>query len=637
MESQPIYILGAGPAGLAAAYSLTKHGYSVVVVERESQVGGLAKSITYKNFIIDFGPHRFYTKLAPVLRLWDEVLGTEQVTVNRLTRIYYRGKYLSYPLKAKEVLSVLGIQENFRILTSYFWARLFPYRQPGNFAQWVTNKFGRRLFEMFFKSYTEKLWGVPCTEISADWASQRIKGLSLMKAARNALLGNDGKVKSLVDQFQFPRLGSGQLYEKIVEFLHRHDQQVLLNTEVTKVHQEQGKVTYITLRDRDTNDSKTVPCSQVISSIPITVLLKQLDEAPPQPIIEHAKSLKFRNTVLVYLIVDRGDLFPDNWLYIHDNRVKLGRISNFANWSPDMLPNDWQTPLCCEYWCNFDDELWQMDEAQLRQQAETELRTIGLLGNERVSDGFVVRLPRTYPLYAGNYKAALENIQAYFEGFENLQLIGRYGSFKYNNQDHSLLMGILAAENAIAPQKHDLWSVNTDSEYVEEASADAKTTASNQNQPKRKRGLLRQLGYQFTSYLFTGGAATIVDVLVFAILIQSGLWYVWALCISYLVGMSTNFWLSRRFVFGIYWQNWLVQYVVFAAIATNSLLANLGLLQLLVNELQWNPTWSRLVSAACVAVLSFTGHKLYSFAEKPNERFGGSPEKARFSGSSVNR
>jgi putative flippase GtrA len=198
-------------------------------------------------------------------------------------------------------------------------------------------------------------------------------------------------------------------------------------------------------------------------------------------------------------------------------------------------------------------------------------------------------------------------------------------------------MGMLAAENAIAPQKHDLWSVNTDSEYVEEASANAQTTASNENQPKRKRSLLRQLTDQFTRYLFTGGAATIVDVLVFAILTQSDLWYIWAVCISYLVGMSTNFWLSRRFVFGIYWRNWWVQYVVFAAIATNSFLANLGLLQLLVNELQWHPTWSRIVSAACVAVLSFTGHKLYSFAEQPSERFGNSPKTNSFSSSSINQ
>ncbi|PMB24620.1 NAD(P)-binding protein [Fischerella thermalis] len=218
-NSNAIYILGAGPAGLAAAYTLTQQGQSVVVLERDSKVGGLAKTIEYKNFLLDFGPHRFFTKIEPVLKLWDDVLGEDQVTVNRLTRIYYDGKYFSYPLKASETLLAIGVIKSFQIVTSYLQVRLFPNRNPQNFAEWVTGKFGKQLFKIFFEGYTEKLWGIPCTEISADWAAQRIKGLSLMKAIRNAILGNDGKVKTLIDQFQFPRLGSGQLYEKITDYL----------------------------------------------------------------------------------------------------------------------------------------------------------------------------------------------------------------------------------------------------------------------------------------------------------------------------------------------------------------------------------------------------------------------------------
>jgi protoporphyrinogen oxidase/putative flippase GtrA len=610
---EPIYILGAGPAGLAAAHALTKQGVPVVVVERDAKVGGLAKSIEYKGFILDFGPHRFYTKLAPVLKFWDEVLGNEQVTVNRLTRIYYGRKYFSYPIKAVETLVALGLFESTRIVFSYLQSRLFPKRDPKNFAEWVTAKFGQRLYEIFFEGYTEKLWGIPCTEISADWASQRIKGLSLSKAIRNALLGNDGKTKTLIDQFQFPRLGSGQLYEKIGDYLRSNNQPILLNTEVVKLHHENFKVSKITLRNRQTGIEETVSCSGVISSIPITLLLDQITSPPPQRILDFAKSLKFRNTILTYLIVESDRLFPDNWLYINEPNVQLGRVTNFANWSPDMLPNRHQTPLCCEYWANFDESMWQAPDDELLMQAETDLRKIKLLRDEKISGGFVVRLPRTYPIYAGNYKTALAEIQSYLQQFQNLQLVGRYGAFKYNNQDHSLLMGILAAENVTTPGKHDLWSVNSDSEYVEEAKADAATTAAKNTRTSRRQKVAQVL-QQFGKYLFTGGTATIIDVLVFSILTKLGWWYVSALCISYFLGLTTNFWLSRRFVFGVYWKNWLTQYAVFATVALNSLLANLGLLQLLMNDLSWDATTSRLISAACVALLSFTGHKLYSFA-----------------------
>lgn len=616
-QAAPIYVLGGGPAGLAAAYSLTKQGHSVVVVEQDFTVGGFAKSIEYKGFILDYGPHRFFTKLAPVLSFWDEVLGREQVTVNRLTRIYYGNKYFSYPLKAFEALFSLGFIESARIVLSYVQAQLFPNRSPQNFAEWVSGRFGKRLFEIFFEGYTQKLWGITCTEISADWAAQRIKGLSLLKAIRNALLGNDGKVKSLIDQFQFPRLGSGQLYEMTADYLQGHGQTVLLNTQVVRIHHENAQATKVTLKNLQTGLEETVECGGVISSIPLTHLIQQLTPEAPRPVVESAKSLKFRNTVLVYLIVESGKLFPDNWLYINEPSVKLGRVTNFANWSPDMLPNQHQTPLCCEYWCDFDDD-WQKSEDELLKQAEQDLRKIKLLHDEKVSGGFILRLPRTYPIYAGEYKEALASIQEYVQEFDNLQVVGRYGAFKYNNQDHSLLMGIMAAENVVTPGKHDLWSVNSDSEYQEEAKAEEVTTPAPAAQtPNRQKPsdsgnkLIGQLG----SYIMTGGIATVVDVIVFSGLTKVGVWDVAALCLSYFLGLSVNFWLSRRFVFGVYWSNWRIQYAVFAGVALNSFLANLGLLQVLTNDFQWNSTAARIVSAGCVALLSFTGHKLYSFGQ----------------------
>ena len=610
-HAAPFYVLGGGPAGLAAAYTLCKQGHSVVVVERDSTVGGLAKSFEYEGFILDYGPHRFFTKLRPVLQFWNEVLGDEQVTVNRLTRIYYGNRYFSYPLKAFEALLTLGFTESARIVASYLTAQLFPNRSPKNFAEWVSGRFGRRLFEIFFEGYTEKLWGIPCSEISADWAAQRIKGLSLLSAVRSALFGNNGKVKSLVDQFQFPRLGSGQLYDRAADYLTSHGQTVLLHTEVLRIHHQDNQAQALTLKDRLTGEERIVECSGVISSIPLTHLVEQLTPAAPEPVKQMAKSLRFRNTVLVYVMVDSGRLFPDNWLYINDPSVQLGRVTNFANWSADMLPNREQTPLCCEYWCQFEG-LWKMDDDALVAMAEGDLRKIGLLNDEAVNGGFVIRLPRTYPIYAGNYKEALATIQNHLQGINNLQAVGRYGAFKYNNQDHSLLMGIMAAENVTTPGKHDLWTVNSDDDYQEEAKESEVTTPVSKQSPAKKP-VLPRLVNQLGTYLLTGGIATIVDVMVFSGLTKAGLWYVFALCISYFFGLTTNFWLSQRYVFGIYWQNWRLQYAVFATVALNSLLANLGLLQLLINELGWDATLARLVSAGSVAMLSFAGHKLYSF------------------------
>lgn len=617
-------ILGAGPAGLAAAYTLSKHSKIITVVEREAQVGGLAKSFHFRGFILDYGPHRFFTKLSPVIRLWNEVLGSEQVTVKRLTRIFYGGKYFSYPIHAKEVLFALGIKETFHILYSYLISRLFPNLNPQNFAEWIIARFGKRLFSIFFEGYTEKLWGIPCTEIESEWAVQRIKGLSLSKAIRNAIFGNSGKVKSLIDQFQFPRLGSGQLYDRICDRLHEQDQSILLNTEVISCHHDGFKITHVVLRDRQTGKESLVSCSHVISSIPLNLLVQQMQPAPPPEVMAAAKSLQFRNTILVYLIVNGESLFPDNWLYINDAKVCLGRVTNFANWSPDMLPNPSisQTPLCCEYWCNSNEVMWQESEDILIANAIAELRQIKLLGNQTISDAFVIRLPRTYPVYTGNYREAINTIQNYLSEFSNLQLIGRYGSFKYNNQDHSLLMGIWAAENIIGLSKHDLWSVNSDTEYGEEMNLEAEKTneakipeIQTQTQKKWQENL-----QQLSRYFLTGGIATIVDVSIFALLQQLDIYYVYALCISYFFGLTTNFWLSRNYVFGIYWQNGLLQYLVFAAIALNSLLANLGMIQLLVNELKWQPIPARIISAGCIVFLSFIGHKLYSFSSQQDVR-----------------
>jgi hypothetical protein len=379
---------------------------------------------------------------------------------------------------------------------------------------------------------------------------------------------------------------------------------VLLHTEVVRVHHNTSHITHVTLKNRHTGAEKTVGCSGVISSIPITLLVQQMSPAAPPEAITAAKSLRFRNTILVYLIVDCKGLFPDNWLYINEPSVQLGRVTNFANWSLDMLPNQQQTPLCCEYWCNFEEPMWTKSDDELRIQAAQELRKIGLLHGEQVSGGFVVRLPRTYPIYAGNYHAALSELQTYFKQFNNLQLIGRYGSFKYNNQDHSLLMGILAAENVLAPKTHDLWSLNSDSEYQEEASTNTVTTLAGETKTSKRWQVIQSLR-QCRGSILTGGTAMAVDVSVFSMLTQSGWWYVCAFCISYFLGLMTNFGLRRRFVSGMYWGNTTLQ----VAVVLNCLLANLGLLKLLLDDADWEAIPARLASAACVAMLSFTGRR----------------------------
>jgi protoporphyrinogen oxidase len=448
MNPSEIYILGAGPAGMAAAYTLTQQEQHVVVIERDSQVGGLAKSIDYQGFILDYGPHFFNSDIAidPVLKLWNEVMGTEQVTFNRMTRMYWRSRYFSYPPKPTEVLLEVGFFESIRLLLSYIQAQFSPNSNPKNFAERMKAKFGNRLFEVCFEAYIEKLWGIPCTEISAEWQAGRIRNTSLLEVLKNAVRGDDGRLK-------FPRLGSRQLYERIAEFIQTNNQQILLNHEVVKIYHENFQVTKLILKNRETEQEEVIQCQGVISSIPLTLLLQQLSPPAPIRVVEQAKYLKFRNTVIVYLIIESSHLFPDQSIYIIDPNVRLGRVTNFANWSSDMLPDYHHTPLCCEYWCNFDESTWQQPEEELLKQAEQDLREIGLLRDENICSGFVLKLPRTHPIFTVNYQAALVEINDYLNQFQNLEVVGRNGAFKYNDQDDSLNMGILAAKKIVTKYK----------------------------------------------------------------------------------------------------------------------------------------------------------------------------------------
>lgn len=460
-----VAVIGAGPAGITAAYELAKKGVEVHVYEASDTVGGLARSFKLWDQIVDLGPHRFFSSHRRINELWLEVVGRDYRMVNRLTRIYYRGRFFFYPLKPFDALSRLGPFEAARCGFSYIANRMSPIQQDGTFENWVVNRFGRRLFEIFFKTYSEKLWGITCKQLDADFAAQRIKKLSLFEAVKSAFVGNKGgKHKTLVDEFAYPLEGTGMVYQRMADYVRAHGGQVHLNTPVQRVLTKDGRAYALEFPNGDVKDYE-----HIVSSMPISLLVTRLPDVPDR-IREAASSLKFRNTILVYLHVDAKDLFPDQWLYVHSDDLLTGRITNFRNWVPNLYGDDPTTILVMELWANDDDALWNESDEQLIARGKDEIRRTGLIGDAKILDGHVHRIKRCYPVYERGYKEKLKPVEEYLTTVKGLQVIGRYGAFKYNNQDHSIFMGILAAENIVDGTKHNLWEINTDYEsYQEEA------------------------------------------------------------------------------------------------------------------------------------------------------------------------
>jgi protoporphyrinogen oxidase len=461
-----VAVIGAGPAGLTAAYQLAKGGVDVEVYESSGHVGGMSRSFKLWGQTVDLGPHRFFSNDARVNRLWLEAVGRDYRMVNRLTRIYYNKRFFQYPLEPVNALRNMGVVEAARCLASYLWEKASPSHRPGDpgtFESWVVGRFGRRLFEMFFKSYSEKLWGITCRELDADFAAQRIKKFSLGQAIKSALGVGGGSHKTLVDRFAYPVGGTGQVYRRMAASVRQRGGLVELNRAVRRVLHDEKQV-----RGLEFADGEQRYFDHVISTMPLTLLVRGLGDLPAG-VRKAADSLTFRNTVLVYLNVDGTDLFPDQWLYIHSPELKTGRVTNFRNWAPELHGGKKTSVLALEYWCYDEDELWGEPEEQLIERACREMRSTGLIGDALVLDGRVVRVRRCYPVYRSGYKDHLARVVTYLRGFGGLTPIGRYGSFKYNNQDHSILMGLLAAENLLAGKANDLWSVNTDYESYQEA------------------------------------------------------------------------------------------------------------------------------------------------------------------------
>ncbi|MCL9979986.1 MAG: FAD-dependent oxidoreductase [Bacteroidia bacterium] len=462
-EKASVIIIGAGPAGLAAAYQLIKLGHPVTLIESTNQVGGMSRSLDMFGQIVDCGPHRFFTSDKIVNDFFHDIVGDNFTVVNRLTRIYYRNKFFDYPLKIGNVFRNISIFELTHILFSYFWIRIFPNKSVKTFEDWVTNKFGEKLFGMFFKSYTEKLWGISCSQIDADWASQRIKKLSLWEALISSIKGNkNNKHKTLVDVFAYPHKGTGAIYNEIARRFEKLGGKILFGQKIERFMEQDSKITEII-----TQNGESFKADWIVSTMPMTSLIQGLSNVPQQ-ILDYTRKLYFRNTTLVYLEINSNQLFPDNWIYIHSPEVTHGRITNFRNWCPTLTNGKSTSILCLEIWSFDSDPLWQKSDEELSQLAHRELLMLNLISNnDLVLNSKVIKIPKCYPVYETGYMENLNPIIDYLNTISNLKLIGRYGSFKYNNQDHSILMGLLLAKEINTGINQNLWDINTDSDYQE--------------------------------------------------------------------------------------------------------------------------------------------------------------------------
>jgi protoporphyrinogen oxidase len=464
-------VIGAGPAGLTAAYELDKLGRRSVVLEADELVGGLARTVTYKGYRFDIGGHRFFSKVALVNDIWQEILGPELLTRPRLSRIHYRGRYFNYPLKAMDALAGLGPLESARIGLSYAKARLMPHRDESNLESWVSNRFGWRLYQIFFKTYTEKVWGIPCNEISADWAAQRIKNLSMTEAVRNALFGaarsKEGQViTTLIERFLYPRLGPGMMWERCVELLRANGSETVTGMRVEKVQHRDGRVECVVGRNA-AGETTEFRGEHFISTMPLRELLHALDPVPPDEVMAAADRLRYRDYLTVVLMVKREKVFEDNWIYIHTPEVKVGRVQNYKNWSPEMVPDPTRTSLGLEYFLWEKDEEWRWPDERLVELGIREMAQLGIVPAGEVEDGTVVRMKKAYPIYDGEYQEVLRTLRGYLATFRNLQTVGRNGLHRYTTQDHSMVTGVYAARN-VEGADLDVWSVNVEKEYHEE-------------------------------------------------------------------------------------------------------------------------------------------------------------------------
>jgi len=460
-------VLGGGPAGLTAGYLLAKQGKPVIVLESTDQVGGIARTEVRDGYRFDLGGHRFFTKVKEVDDLWHEIMKEEFLKRPRKSRIYYNNKFFNYPLDGMDVIRKLGPIELARCLFSYLWAAIKPKGTEDTFEDWVSNRFGMRLYTIFFKTYSEKLWGVPATEIRSEFAAQRIKGLSFFAAAKNAIFGTKGdEIKSLIGEFNYPRYGPGQMWEQMTQDIRDHGGEVRLNAPVTRLRIEGGRVIEVVA------GGESLTPSHVISSLPLRTMVGIADPEAPLDVRDAARGLRYRDFLTVALVIDTPEMFDDNWIYIHQPGVNVLRIQNFRSWSPWMIPNDTDTSIGLEYFCFEGDEIWSMADEDLVAMATRELEALGLARADQVKFGFAVRVHKAYPMYDIEYPERVAVLRAWLETVPNLTQVGRNGLHRYNNSDHSMLTAMRAVDNILLGSGHDIWAVNAESVYHEEDVAD---------------------------------------------------------------------------------------------------------------------------------------------------------------------
>ena len=477
-----VFVIGAGPAGLTAAYCLTKEMPSVIVIEKDPvYVGGISRTVSYNGFLFDIGGHRFFSKAKEVVDLWHEILPDDFIERPRLSRIFYGNKYYSYPLNAFQALFNLGLIKSAMCMLSFAYAKAFPIKEPHTFHQWVRNQFGEKLFSIFFKTYTEKVWGMSCDEISADWAAQRIKGLDLGVAVINALkrallpkrqtkLADGEVIKTLIENFQYPRKGPGMMWDAAARKVVERGGRVLMGRELTKLTFDSKNNVWNIEAANVKGEHEIYTARHVVSSAPVRELVEKITPAPIS--LPHARQLRYRDFVTVALMVKKPDLFPDNWIYIHDPSVKVGRVQNFRSWSPEMVQPG-TSCLGLEYFCFEGDGLWNAPDEKLIALAKREITQIGLITAEDVVDACVVRQAKAYPVYDENYRDHVAMVRRDLETkFPTLHMVGRNGMHKYNNQDHAMMTAMLTARNILAGERiYDVWDVNEDAEYHEAGSS----------------------------------------------------------------------------------------------------------------------------------------------------------------------
>ena len=465
-------IVGGGPAGLTAAYQFGKAGVRSIVLEADDVVGGISRTAVRDGWRFDIGGHRFFTKVRVVSDLWHEILEPDDFLVRpRMSRIFYQGRFYDYPLRAMNALRNLGIIEAVRCVLSYLWVRIHPPKDQTHFEGWVASRFGWRLYRTFFKTYTEKVWGVPGTELQADWAAQRIKNLSLFRAVINSLMPrrNQTDVTSLIEEFEYPRYGPGMMWERCTELIGEQGSDVRLSHPVRRIAHADGRAFEVEAVGPD--GPLVLEATDVISSMPLPHLIRAMDPPAPDDVLAAADGLGFRDFLTVALVVPHEDGFPDNWIYVHAPDVEVGRVQNFGQWSPHLV-KDGRTCLGLEYFVTEGDHLWAADDADLIEQGKAEMARLGLLDPSRVEAGHVVRMPKAYPMYDAHYQDNVDTIRGWLsEHATNVYPVGRNGMHRYNNQDHSMFTAMLTVENILVDDPdawHDVWQVNVEEDYHEE-------------------------------------------------------------------------------------------------------------------------------------------------------------------------